>query len=218
MKVTELSPANNKEGERQSVKKMPAIRSSIVSKIGYMLQYKELPTTLMSINDGLRIHRLNGHKFSPAQVLRTIEKIEKMAESSCQIEIPTVRQTSRFDISKGGANIRGIRDETNTKIGTSYSNMFTIAGVEESKTVLYMEKCHNFTKKECETVTYMEQCHPVTKQLYETIHCTDRCRDMTIQKVEYEKLDGENKDIVTYREQRHPVTEKVFKMIHCTEE
>ena len=63
--------------------------------------------------------------------------------------------------------------------------MFTITGEEESKTVLYMEQCHSFTKEECETVIYIERCHPVNKQVCEIIHCTERCRDMTIQKVKY---------------------------------
>ena len=69
MKVTELSTVNNKEGERQWVKKVPAIRSSIVSKIGYMLQSKGLPTTVVSINVELGIHM---HKCSPSQVLKNM--------------------------------------------------------------------------------------------------------------------------------------------------
>ena len=88
---------------------MPAIRSSIVSKIGYMLQYRGPPTAVVSINAGLRIHR---HKFSPAQVLKNIGKQditpdkEMMAECNCQIETPTVRQSYGLDINKGAAHIR----------------------------------------------------------------------------------------------------------------
>ena len=50
---------------------MPVIRSSIVSKIGYMLQYRGPLTTMVSINTGLRIHK---HKFIPAQGMTNIGK------------------------------------------------------------------------------------------------------------------------------------------------
>ena len=117
---------------------------------------------MVSINAGLRIHRLNGHKFSPAQVSKNIGRQdiipdkEKMAESNCLIEIPTVRQSSRLDISKGAANIREIREVTDIKIGTSYSDMFTITGEGGN-----------------ETIIYMEQCYPVTKQVYEMTRRTE---------------------------------------------
>ena len=96
MKATGVSTANDKEGKRQVVKKMPVVGSSIVSKIGYMLQYRGLPTTVVSINAGFRIHR---HNFSQAQVLKNIGKQditldkEMMAECNCQIKTPTVRQS-----------------------------------------------------------------------------------------------------------------------------
>jgi hypothetical protein len=70
----------------------------------------------MGNNAVLMIHRLNGHKLRLALVLKNIgiqeitPDTEKMAESSCQIKTPNVRQSYRFNISKGGANIRGMRE------------------------------------------------------------------------------------------------------------
>ena len=59
MKVTGLFTAIGKEGRDQLIKEMPSIRSSMVSKIVYMLQYKGFPTTVVSHNAVLRMHRRN---------------------------------------------------------------------------------------------------------------------------------------------------------------
>ena len=70
-----------------------------------MQQYKGLPSTMVGNNAVLRIHKLN-----LAQALKNIgmqditPDTEQTAASSCQIVTPTVRQSYRFDISKGGAN------------------------------------------------------------------------------------------------------------------
>ena len=93
-----------------------------MSKIGYLLQYKSLPTTVLGNNGVLRIHRRDRYKLSPAQMLKNIGMqditldTEQIALSSCQIETLTVRQSCRLDISKGYANMKGIRDVTSTKI------------------------------------------------------------------------------------------------------
>ena len=121
-----MSTAKEKEGKRQLVKKMPVIRSSIVSKIGYMLQYRRPLTTMVSINTGLRIHK---HKFIPAQGMTNIGKQditldeEMMAEYNCQIETTTVCQSYGLDIDEDAVNIRDIREVTDTKMGTFYSNV-----------------------------------------------------------------------------------------------
>ena len=46
MKANGLFTAIGKEGRDQLIKEMPSIRSSMVSKIVYMLQYKGFPTTV----------------------------------------------------------------------------------------------------------------------------------------------------------------------------
>ena len=108
------------------LKKMPVIRSSIVSKIGYMLQYRGPLTKMVSINTGLRIDK---YKFSPAQGMTNIGKQditldeEMMAEYNCQIETTTVCQSYGLDIDEDAVNIRDIREVTDTKMGTFYSNV-----------------------------------------------------------------------------------------------
>ena len=52
----------------------------------------------------------------------------EMAESSNQVGILTVKQSNKFIISKSGANIRRIRDDTDTKIGPPDSDMVTNNG------------------------------------------------------------------------------------------
>merc|ERR1712013_160992 len=60
----------------------------------------------------------------------------EMAESSYQVKVPIFKQFHKFVIGKGGANIRRIRDETDTKIdlpdSVSDSDMITITGKKEN--------------------------------------------------------------------------------------
>merc|ERR1719369_412974 len=59
-----------------------------------------------------------------------------MTESSYQVKVPIFKQFHKFVIGKGGANIRRIRDETDTKIDLpdsgSDSDMITITGKKEN--------------------------------------------------------------------------------------
>ena len=55
-----------------------------------------------------------------------------MADSSYLIKIPIFKKFYKFVVSKGGANIRGIRDQTDGKIGPMDSDMVTITGEEDS--------------------------------------------------------------------------------------
>merc|ERR1719376_69523 len=62
--------------------------------------------------------------------------VKEMQESSYQVKVPIFKQFHKFIIGKGGANIRRIRDETDTKIDLpdsgSDSDMITITGKKEN--------------------------------------------------------------------------------------
>ena len=113
MKATWLSTAKEKGGETPIAKEDAS-------------DYRRPLTTMVSINTGLRIHK---HKFSPAQGMTNIGKQditldeEMMAEYNCQIETTTVCQSYGLDIDEDAANIRDIREVTDTKMGTFYSNV-----------------------------------------------------------------------------------------------
>ena len=51
---------------------MPFFRSTMVSQIGSMMQFKGIPTTVVHLRAMLRMYTENGHKFSPDQVLEDI--------------------------------------------------------------------------------------------------------------------------------------------------
>jgi len=84
--------------------------------------------------------------------------IKEMAESSYQVKVPIFKQFHKFVIGKGGANIRRIRDETDTRIDLpdsgSDSDMITITGKKENvtKAVLQVQQIQsemaNITTKE----------------------------------------------------------------------
>ena len=58
--------------------------------------------------------------------------VNDMAESSFQVKVPIFKQFHKYIIGKGGANIRRIRDETDTRVDLpdsgSDSDMITITG------------------------------------------------------------------------------------------
>ncbi|KAG5895971.1 hypothetical protein JTB14_027971 [Gonioctena quinquepunctata] len=63
------------------------------------------------------IVKVRGPKEDVDKCARHLEKLVKeLGESSYQIEVPIFKQFHKFIIGKGGANIRKIREETNTKI------------------------------------------------------------------------------------------------------
>merc|ERR1719340_451723 len=75
--------------------------------------------------------------------------VKEMQESSFQVKVPIFKQFHKFIIGKGGANIRRIRDETDTKIDLpdsgSDSDMITITGKKENvnKAVAEIQKIQN---------------------------------------------------------------------------
>ena len=72
---------------------------------------------------------LKGPQMDDDDDSKYFTKITKeMDESRYQVKIPIVKQFHKFIIGKNGANIRRIRDETDTKIGPSDGNMITITG------------------------------------------------------------------------------------------
>jgi len=83
------------------------------------------------------IVKLRGPKKDVDECSRHFTKLAKeMAESSYQVKVPIFKQFHKFVIGKGGANIRRIRDETDTKIDLpdsgSDSDMITITGKKEN--------------------------------------------------------------------------------------
>merc|ERR1719392_545859 len=79
------------------------------------------------------IVKLRGPKKDVDECTKYFNKIVKeMQESSFQVKVPIFKQFHKFIIGKGGANIRRIRDETETKIDLpdsgSESDMITITG------------------------------------------------------------------------------------------
>ena len=98
-----------------------------------------------------------------------------MTERKYQIEIHIFKQFYKSVISKGGANIREIRDETDTNIGPSDRDMITINGEEDIVTkavtqvrqiknemveIITQEQCKDISTRRC---SYGEKCHPVTR-------------------------------------------------------
>jgi len=85
------------------------------------------------------IVKLRGPKDDVDKCARYFTKLSKeLQESSYQVKVPIFKQFHKFVIGKGGANIRRIRDETDTKIDLpdsgSDSDMITITGKKENVT------------------------------------------------------------------------------------
>merc|ERR1711892_1119941 len=85
------------------------------------------------------IVKLRGPKKDVDDCAKYFAKVTKeMAESSYQVKVPIFKQFHKFVIGKGGANIRRIRDETDTRIdlhdsGTD-SEVITVTGKKENVT------------------------------------------------------------------------------------
>ena len=75
--------------------------------------------------------------------------VKEMAESSFQVKVPIFKQFHKYIIGKGGANIRRIRDETDTRVDLpdsgSDSDMITITGKKANvnKAVTEIQKIQN---------------------------------------------------------------------------
>jgi len=83
------------------------------------------------------IVKLRGPKDDVDKCSKYFTKLQKeLLESSFQVKVPVFKQFHKFVIGKGGANIRRIRDETDTKIDLpnpgSDSDMITITGKKEN--------------------------------------------------------------------------------------
>ncbi|KAJ8954741.1 hypothetical protein NQ318_011436 [Aromia moschata] len=83
------------------------------------------------------IVKVRGPKEDVDKCARHLEKLVKeLNESSHQIEVPIYKQFHKFIIGKGGANIRKIREETNTKIDLpaegDKNDVITITGKREN--------------------------------------------------------------------------------------
>merc|ERR1711887_483435 len=83
------------------------------------------------------IVKLRGPKKDVDDCSKYFNKVTReMAESSYQVKVPIFKQFHKFVIGKGGANIRRIRDETDTKIDLpdsgSDSDMITITGKKKN--------------------------------------------------------------------------------------
>merc|ERR1712180_76563 len=83
------------------------------------------------------IVKLRGPKKDVDDCSKYFNKVTReMAESGYQVKVPIFKQFHKFVIGKGGANIRRIRDETDTKIDLpdsgSDSDMITITGKKEN--------------------------------------------------------------------------------------
>merc|ERR1712012_815837 len=89
------------------------------------------------LGDKSDIVKLRGPKKDVDQCSQFFNKIvREMQESSFQVKVPIFKQFHKFIIGKGGANIRRIRDETDTRIdlpdSTTDSDMITITGKKEN--------------------------------------------------------------------------------------
>jgi len=111
------------------------------------------------LGDKSDIVKLRGPKDDVDKCGRYFTKLAKeMAESSYQVKVPIFKQFHKFVIGKGGANIRRIRDETDTRIDLpdsgSDSDMIAITGKKENvtKAVAEVQKIQN----EMENITTSE--------------------------------------------------------------
>jgi len=96
------------------------------------------------------IVKLRGPKKDVDDCSKYFNKIvREMQESSYQVKVPIFKQFHKFIIGKGGANIKRIRDETDTKIDLpdsgSDSDMITITGKKPNvnKAVSEIQKIQN---------------------------------------------------------------------------
>merc|ERR1719445_2239321 len=101
---------------------------------------KEFTTVQISFPDlGSKsdIVKLRGPKDDVDKCAKYFNKLHKeLLESGYQTKVPIFKQFHKFVIGKGGANIRRIRDETDTRIdlpdSTTDSDMITITGKKQN--------------------------------------------------------------------------------------
>ena len=81
--------------------------------------------------------KIRGPKEDVEKAAKYLTKIVKeLAEESFMLEVPIYKQFHKFVIGRGGANIKKIRDETQTKIDLpsedERSDVIRITGKEEN--------------------------------------------------------------------------------------
>ncbi|XP_055915832.1 vigilin isoform X1 [Eupeodes corollae] len=80
-------------------------------------RYRQVTIMIPSPNENTDIVKLRGPKDEVDKCYKDLMKLVKeIQESSHIIEVPIFKQFHKFIIGKGGANIKKIRDETQTKI------------------------------------------------------------------------------------------------------
>ncbi|CAD7077490.1 unnamed protein product [Hermetia illucens] len=80
-------------------------------------RYRQVQITIPSQNENVDIVKLRGPKEDVDKCHKDLMKLVKeIQESSHRIEVPIFKQFHKFIIGKGGARIKKIRDETQTKI------------------------------------------------------------------------------------------------------
>ena len=94
-------------------------------------------------DSGVTLIRIEGNKAgvekAKKELMEMTEKMEnekekdlEMQESSSQVKVPIFTQFHKSIIGKGGANIRRIRDETDTKVDLPDSDMITTTGKKDN--------------------------------------------------------------------------------------
>ncbi|XP_030763823.1 vigilin [Sitophilus oryzae] len=80
-------------------------------------QFNQVQITFPNPGERNDIVKVRGPKEDVDKCVRHLEKkVKELNESSYQIQVPIYKQFHKFIIGKGGANIKKIREETNTRI------------------------------------------------------------------------------------------------------
>ncbi|XP_017771601.1 PREDICTED: vigilin [Nicrophorus vespilloides] len=100
-------------------------------------RFNQVQISFPGPNDKRDVVKIRGLKNDVDQCYRHMQKVVKeLNESSFQIEVPIFKQFHKFIIGKGGANIRKIREETQTKIDLpaegDTNDVITITGKKEN--------------------------------------------------------------------------------------
>merc|ERR1712180_162502 len=123
------------EGNKAGVEKAKAELASMVEKMGK--EFTAVQISFPDLGSKSDIVKLRGPKEDVDKCARHFNKLTKeLLESGYQTKVPIFKQFHKFVIGKGGANIRRIRDETDTRIDLpdsgSDSDMITITGKKDN--------------------------------------------------------------------------------------
>ena len=131
MRATGPLTIDDKEGYDLPWHEIIPIRSSIVPKIGHMVQHEESFTTVVDNGDAPSIQRLYGYRLNPVKVMKNIGMPSTYLDT---------KQMAASD----------------TEINTSLRNMSITTSTEGSGTDPYMEQCYDVAREKRETGVYME--------------------------------------------------------------